>query len=205
LTFLGYGESISSKNLLAKELASKDYLWHKNVLLSPFRPIVSLYCTTPEGKFRESALDILKMSKSPGEVLVENFEDDDSLPLQQVRVNLERFSTNDVDTFSKALLRSGIPIEGKIDKKATVRVSYHSKFLMSSLHILQIALIVSKVETNNLAIMKSEPKVKKGIDGCASDFKKESSNFSKSRDKVIKTSLGLNKNTQEKKKKKYWT
>jgi hypothetical protein len=199
LTFLGYGDTISSKNLLAKELASKDYLWHKNVLLSPFRPIVSLYHTTPEGKFKESALDILKMSKSPGDVLVGSFEDDDSLPLQQVRVNLGRFSTNDVDIFSKALLRFGIPIEGKIDKKATIHVSYHSKFLMSSLHILQIALIASKVEANNLAIRKSEQKVKQGIDGCANELKK-GSNSSKNKDKVIKTSLGPNKNTQEKKK-----
>jgi hypothetical protein len=40
LSLLGHGEEIHQRNLLAKEISSKDYYWHKNVLLSPFRPIV---------------------------------------------------------------------------------------------------------------------------------------------------------------------
>jgi hypothetical protein len=163
LSLLGHGEEIHQRNLLAKEISSKDYYWHKNVLLSPFRPIVALYNTTKDGKFRELALDILKMSKSPGEVLVSNPEDELDVPIQQVVVNLSRFSPHDVNVFLQVLGKFGVPIEGKVDKKSSICVTYASKFLMSSLHVLQLALIAKKVEQDvSLAGGKKEKeKVKK--------------------------------------------
>jgi hypothetical protein len=149
LSLLGYGQELEGRNLLAKEISSKDYMWHKNVLLSPFRPVAALYSTSYDGRFKEIALDILKKTKSPGEVLVGVVEEDLNIPTQQVTINLSRFSPSDVDVFLDVLSRNSIAMVGKVDKKATVCVTYASKFSLNSLHILQLGLIVSKIEQDS--------------------------------------------------------
>jgi hypothetical protein len=150
-TFLGYGEDIKMKNQLAKELSKKDRVWHRNVLLSPYRPITALYHTTDDGKFSELALELSKISKSFGEVLAGKPEVNCNVPEQQIFVNLARFQKNDLESFLQVIKKYGVKVEGKINSNSTVCVTYRSTFIMSSLHILQVAILAEKIEQSSFA------------------------------------------------------